>query len=163
MDDQQKISARPKRIWQIVLVCSLALNFAVAGVVVGSFASGRLGEGPPRSFDLGLGPISRALAPQERREVGRSLRRDSVMRDFDLRGRVSGMVRALKADPFEPESLRAYLTEQNAQMAAVTSKAQDALLVTIGQMTPERRAEFADQLLQELSKVRSRPPNPSRG
>ena len=73
------------------------------------------------------------------------------------------MVRALKADPFEPESLRAYLTEQNAQMAAVTSKAQDALLVTIGQMTPERRAEFADQLLQELSKVRSRPPNPSRG
>ena len=110
MDDQQKIRARPRRIWQIVLVCSLALNLAVAGVVVGSFASGRLGEGPPRSFDLGLGPISRALAPQERREVGRSLRRDSVMRDFDLRGRVSGMVRALKADPFEPERLRAYLT-----------------------------------------------------
>ncbi|MFT6076526.1 MAG: hypothetical protein ACJAZ1_003460 [Yoonia sp.] len=163
MVDQHKTGTRPNRVWRIVLVCSLALNLAVFGVVVGSFATGRLGDGPPRSFDLGLGPISRALAPQERREVGRSLRQDREMRDFDLRGRVSGMVGALKADPFEPEILRAYLSEQNAQMAAVQSKAQDALLATISQMTPERRAEFADQLLHELSKVRARQPNPSRG
>jgi hypothetical protein len=149
--------------WQIVLVCSLALNLAVVGIIVGSFASGRFGDGPPRSFDLGLGPISRALAPHERREVGRSLRQDRVMRDFDLRGRVSGMVDALKAEPFEPETLLMFLFEQNAQMAEVQSEAQDALLATISQMTPERRVEFADQLMQELKKVRSRQPNPSGG
>ena len=151
------------RLWRIVLVCSLALNLAVAGMVVGSFASGRLGEGPPRSFDLGLGPVSRALAPNERRDVGRSLRQDRELRDVDLRGRVNGMVEALKAEPFAPEALRTLLSEQNTQMAAVQNKAQDALLATISRMTPERRAEFADQLSDELSKIRSRGPDPSGG
>ena len=163
MVDQEKSGTGPSRMWRIVLVCSLALNLAVVGVVAGSLVSGRLGDGPPRSFDLGLGPISRALAPPERRDVGRSLRQDRMMRNFDVRGRLGGMVDALKAEPFDPETLRVYWSEQNAQMAAVQIKVQDALLETISQMTPERRAEFADQMVQELSKVRSRPPNPSGG
>jgi uncharacterized membrane protein len=163
MADHDKTAMRPSRLWRIILVCSLALNLAVAGVVVGSMASGRLGDGPPRSFDLGIGPITRALSPQERRDVGRSLRQDRVLRDVDLRGRVNGMVDALKADPFAPEALRAFLEAQNAQMANVQGKAQDALLETIADMTPARRQEFADQLQQELSKARPRPPRSSGG
>lgn len=163
MADQQVTAARPSRLWKVVLVCSLALNLAVAGVVVGSMASGRFGDGPPRSFNLGIGPMARALSPQERREVGRSLRQDRVLRDVDLRGRVNGMVDALKADPFVPEALRVFLDAQNAQMSNVQGKAQDALLDTIAQMTHARRQEFADQLHEELSKARPRSARPSGG
>ena len=163
MADQEKATARPSRLWKAVLVCSLALNLAVAGVVVGSMASGRFGDGPPRSFDLGIGPITRALYPQERREVGRSLRQNRVLRDVDLRGRVTSIVDTLKAEQFAPDALRVLLEAQNTQMADVQSKAQDALLDTIADMTPARRQEFADQLLEELSKTRTRGPRPSSG
>ncbi len=163
MAERDKIAARPSRLWKVILVCSLALNLAVAGMVIGSMASGRFGDGPPRSFDLGIGPIARALSPQERRDVGRSLRQDRVLRDVDLRGRVNGMVDALKAEPFVPEALRGFLDAQNAQMSNVQSKAQDALLDTIVQMSSARRQEFADQLQQELSKARPRSRRPSGG
>ena len=153
---KENATSRPSRLWRIILVISLALNLAVAGVVVGSMVSGRTGDGPPRSFDLGIGPIARALSPQERRDVGRSLRQDRVLRDVDLRARGTGMVDALKAEPFAPADLRVFLEEQNVQMGNVQSKAQDALLRTIAEMTPERRQEFADQLAQELSKSRPR-------
>ena len=163
MADQTQTARGPSRLWKIVLVCSLALNLAVAGVVVGSTVSGRMGDGPPRSFDLGIGPFARALSPQERRDVGRSLRQNRVLRDVDLRARMNGMVEALKAEPFSPEALRALLNEQEAQMANVQSKAQDALLTTIAEMTSARRQEFADQLAQELSNSRLRPRRPSGG
>jgi uncharacterized membrane protein len=151
MDDQAK---RPSRLWKIILVCSLALNLAIVGIIGGSLASGRLGDGPPRSFDLGLGPVARALDPQERREIGRSLRQDRELRDVNLRGRVSGMVDALKADPFDPEIVRGLMSEQIARMADVQGRAQDAFIIVITEMSPERRAAFADQLASELSRER---------
>jgi hypothetical protein len=156
MADQLKAPAQPKRIWRIVLVVSLALNLAVAGVVGGTLISGRAGDGPPRSFDLGISPIARALSPEERREVTSSLRRDRVMRGADLRGRADAIVTALKAEPYDPDVMRGLLQEQAAQVATVQGKAQDAFLDAITQMTPERRADFADQLENELSKERPR-------
>jgi hypothetical protein len=142
--------------WRIALVLSLALNLAVVGIVVGSYASGRVGDGPPRSFDLGLGPVSRALLPEERREIGRNLRQNRVMRDVDLRDRVDGMSAVLRAEPFDPEALRVLMDDQAAQISNVQAKAQDAFLAQIAAMTPERRRMFADQLLQEMSKDRRR-------
>ena len=156
MVEDKRPSARPSRLWRTVLVLSLALNLAVVGLVVGSLASGRMGNGPPRSFDLGLGPVSRALAPQERREIGRSLRQDRPLRDFDLRGRVDSMVTALKAEPFDASALRALMDEQAAGMANIQAKAQAATIDQIIAMTPERRRAFADQLTEEVS--RARPP-----
>jgi uncharacterized membrane protein len=147
-------SARPSRLWRIVLVLSLALNLAVVGVVVGAAASGRWGDGPPRSFDLGLGPLARALEPQERRAIGHRLREDRALRDFDLRGRVSRVVATLQADPFDPEALRGLLAEQNQRVATVQATAQEVMLEQIIAMTPERRRAFADQLLEEMSRAR---------
>lgn len=157
MDNAPKTRAKPGRLWRIVLVCSLALNLAVAGLVIGSLAAGRLGDGPPRSFDLGIGPVARALTQQERRHIGHSLRQDRVLRGFDLHGRVSNMVVALKAEPFDPDLLRSLLADQNARTAEVQSKAQAAFLDVILGMAPDRRRAFADQLADELSKARPRP------
>lgn len=156
MAEDSTPSQKPNRMWRIALVLSLALNLAVVGIVVGSYASGRVGDGPPRSFDLGLGPVSRALLPEERREIGRNLRQNRVMRDVDLRARVDGMSAVLRAEPFDPEALRVLMDDQAAQISNVQAKAQDAFLAQIAAMTPERRRMFADQLLQEMSKDRRR-------
>ncbi|KQI72114.1 hypothetical protein AN191_08175 [Loktanella sp. 5RATIMAR09] len=155
MAEDKTPQARPGRLWRVVLVLSLALNLAVIGVVVGSAASGRWGDGPPRSFDLGLGPIARALEPQERRAIGRQLREDRSLRDFDLRDRVNRVVAALQADPFDPDVLRALLAEQNARMTAVQATAQEVVVEEIVAMTPERRRAFAERVLEEMSRARS--------
>lgn len=154
MADDKTPQARPSRLWRIVLVLSLALNLAVIGVVVGSAASGRWGDGPPRSFDLGLGPIARALEPQERRAIGRQLREDRSLRDFDLRDRVNRVVAALQADPFDPAVLRVLLAEQSERITAVQATAQEVVVEQITAMTPERRRAFADKVLEEMSRAR---------
>ena len=163
MVDNKTPSAGPSRLWRIVLVLSLALNLAVVGIVVGSAASGRWGDGPPRSFDLGLGPLSRALAPQERRAIGRRLREDRSLRDFDLRGRLNSVVATLQAEPFDPDALRRSLSEQNQRIASVQATAQEVILEQIIAMTPERRRAFADQLLEEMSRARAPRTRPSGG
>ena len=163
MVDQQSTSGMPRPLWRIVLVCSLALNLAIAGVIGGSLISGRFGDGPPRSFDLGLGPVSRALTQDERRDIGRIMRRDRSLRDIDLRGRASDMVQALKAEPFDADVLRSLMAEQSARVADMQSRAQDAFIAAIADMSTERRTEFADQLARELSKVRPPRARPSGG
>jgi len=137
---------RPSKLWRTVLVCSLALNLAVAGVVGGSLATGRFADGPPRNFDLGLGPVARALAPQERRAITRDLRADRGLRGMDLRGRADAMVVILKSDPFDAAALHALLLAQSEQVATLQARARDAFLATVADMTPERRSAYADQL-----------------
>lgn len=156
MAEDKMPTPRPNRLWRIVLVVSLALNLAVVGVVVGSAMSGRLGKDPPRSFDLGLGPVSRALDKDERREIGRSLRQNAALRDVNLRDRVTDMVAALTAEPFDPDALRGVMDAQAAGMANVQATAQGALVEQIVAMTPERRRAFAAQLTEELSRERPR-------
>lgn len=154
MAEDKLPASRPSRLWRIVLVVSLALNLAIAGIVVGAVVSGRAGDGPPRSFELGIGPMARALEPQERRAIGRALRQDRSLRGVDFRGRVNDMIAALRAEPFDPEALRALMEEQSASIAGIQAKAQDATLSQIIAMTPDRRRAFADQVAEELSQIR---------
>lgn len=140
------------RIWTVVLVCSLALNLAVAGIVGGTLLSGRIGDGPPRSFDLGVGPVAKALERDERRAIGRMLRQNRVLRDLDPRGRASEMLAVLGAEPFDPDALRAIFAEQSDDLVRVQTRAQDALLETIAAMTPERRAAFAAAVAEEIQR-----------
>ena len=156
MADEKMKSAKPSRVWRIVLVCSLGLNIAVAGVIGGSIVTGQFSNGPPRSFDLGLGPVASALLPSERRDVGRSLRQDRGLRGMDLRERADTMVATLKAEPFDPDAFRTLLEVQATQAADVQDGARTAFVAAITQMTPDRRGAFADQLADELSKERPR-------
>lgn len=155
VDDKVK-PAGPSRLWRIVLVVSLALNLAVVGLIGGSLVSGNIGAGPPRSFDLGIGPVARALSPEERRSVGRSLRQDRGLRDVDLRGRGREMMAVLTAEPFDPDAMSTVLAAQSQQVADLQASARNAFVETIAGMTPARRAEFAEQVLNELSKDRPR-------
>ncbi len=155
MVDQVRAVAQPSRLWRIVLVGSLAVNLAIAGLIVGSAFSGRLGGGPPRTFDLGVGPVVRALDRDERRHIGLALRRDRGLRDLDMRANASEMLALLRSDPFDPEALGAVFAGQNAQLALLQQRAQGLLLARITAMSAERRAVFADRLQEELSRARA--------
>lgn len=156
MADDRQTKPGPSRLWRIVLVGSLALNLAVAGLVVGAAVSGRFGDRPPRSFDFGLGPVALALDPAERRAIGGAMRRDGALRAGDPRRNAAAMVAALRAEPFDPDQLQDLMTAHNNQVATLQRKALAALMDQIIAMSPERRAAFADRLQQELSRGRDR-------
>lgn len=147
-------AGRPRRLWRIVLVVSLALNLCVAGLVAGALSTGRLGDGPPRSFNLGQGPVIRALTPQERRGVLRSLRGQRGLQSGDLRGHFAQLRDILDAPTLDTEALRALMTEQMQRNALTQSAAVDGVVTVIAAMSPERRAAFTAQLTQELSRPR---------
>lgn len=156
MDNQNPTRTGPSRIWRVVLVISLAFNLAVVGVVVGAGFSGRFDDRPPRSFDFGLGPLARALEPSERRAIGSAMRRDGALQSVDLRGTASEMIAVLRADPFDADRLETLMADQMMQTATVQRSAQQALLMEITAMSPERRANFADRLDEELTRRRDR-------
>lgn len=162
MADMQDKTRGPSRMWKIVLVCSLALNLAVAGVVAGTLISGRIGDGPPRSFDLGVGPLAQALTQQERRTIGRALRDGRILRDLNPRARAAEMTEVLSSQPFDPDALRGVFEKQRNDVAGVQERAHAVLVTLIADMTPERRAEFASQIAEALESGRGpRPPRAS--
>ncbi|WP_341368724.1 periplasmic heavy metal sensor [Yoonia sp. BS5-3] len=160
MADLPNKTTGASRLMRIVLVISLALNLAVAGLFVGSMASGRLSDGPAPNFDIGLGPIGRALDNDERREVRRSLLSDGSMRRLNLRGRLEQMITAIEADPYDPDVMTDLLADQLDKTTQLQRNVQNGLLQIIADMTPERRAAFAAELREDMS--RNRPPPPQR-
>jgi len=151
------------RLMRSVLVVSLALNLGIAGLFVGAAVSGRLSSGPPQHVEFGLGPIGRALEPEERRDIRRSLRRDGSMRGLNLRGGMEQMITAMQADPFDPDQIRVLMAAQIAKTTQLQGDMQEALLQVISDMTPERRAAFAVQLKDSMSRDRPRRDRPSGG
>ena len=156
-------TVKPRRIWKIVLVISLALNLAVAGIVGGVLVSGHSSDKGPRSFDLGVGPMARALRQDERQQIGRSLRNTRSIRELNPRARVADMVAVLQAEPFDPDALQALMAAQDRRMNAVQVNARAAFLETVIAMTPERRAAFAAQVAEGLSRPRRSPESNSGG
>lgn len=107
--------------------------------------------------------MAAALSGQERRQMVRSLREDRVLRDVDLRGRVAAISDVLRSEPFDRDAFAGLLADQGAQAARMQDSAQRALTATVAAMTPERRQAFADQVEQEMSKSRQRPPRQNSG
>lgn len=152
MDEAMPKKTGPSRIWRIVFVISLALNLAVVGMIIGAGASGKMGKSPPRSFDLGLGPIAAALAPEDRRAIGRSLRGNRDLRGINFRGQFRDLLAALRQDPFAPAALEAILADQSENMMRLQAQARLALIVQIEAMSAEEREAFANRLEQEFKR-----------
>ncbi len=146
--------SKPSRMWRTILVLSLTLNLIVVGIVAGAGLSGRLGNGPPRSFEFGPGPMARALEPQDRRAIGRALREDRDVRGMNLRGQFVQIVSSLRQEPFDPAALQDLMAMQGERFAAIQAKSSEALVAQIVAMTPDERAAFADRLENEMRRPR---------
>lgn len=142
---------KPKRIFRIVLVVSLALNLAFLGLVGGAIARSKAGGGPPRGIELGMGPLGRALSAEDRREVGRSIRdRTGFERGnrAEPRRTIQDIQTLLREDEFDSPALQEVLERSNRRASELQSAAMQALMDRINAMTPADRAEFADRLQQ---------------
>lgn len=132
---------------RIVLGLSLALNLAVAGLAIGSAWKWSRDGGPPRSVDLSLGPLSRALGPEDRRAVIDRLRDEHGQRpDFrEIRRNGEALAGLLRAEEFDVRAFAAELDRIRLMAGAFQQAGQDVLVEQIAGMTPQERQALADR------------------
>ncbi len=146
---------------RVVLVVSLALNLAVAGVAAGWWlrhGGGGHGHHPAR-LDMVGGPLSRALSEADRREIGRGIR--DAMRAHgagraELRESMAALVAELRAEPFDAGAVAARLAAQRAAFAERFEMGQAALVAHLAAMSGTERAAYADRLEAEIAAYRAR-------
>lgn len=145
---------------RIALLVSLALNLLVVGAMAGAFL--RKG-GPEARMDRGPGassygmPYMRALSKDDRRLVGESIRARGLDRKEQRavrRALFAEGLSALRADPFQPEALRAALEKQVAAATKGLQVSQEAWFDHVVAMTPQARAAYADRLEEGLNRRR---------
>jgi len=150
---------------RIVLAVSLGLNLAVIGLVAGIIVRFDGGPPPGRGAEFAL-PYMRALAPEDRRAIIRSVRREQgrpMLRGAERQARYADVIEALRAQPFDRAALDAVVTEQARGAVALQSAAQAAWLDRVSAMDDAARARYADRVAEQAArrgegKKRPRPP-----
>lgn len=141
---------------RVALALSLALNLAVAGVVVGALVQ-RGGKAPRPDLvrSLGFGPFTEALSDEDRAALRRAfLEAAPDMRAARQAVRAEGgaVITALRAEPFDAGTLETAIAALNARNAARVELGQNLLVARIAEMTPEARAAFAERLETSLTR-----------
>lgn len=155
-------TAKPRgtRQWvRVLLFASLALNLMVVGL-----AAGLIWRGPPdhrapsQSRDQSM-PYTRALERDDQRALRRQLR-DAFSGAPHDRGNLARAYRRsvdlLRADPFDPDALRANLDAQSLNALSRLKTGQKVLADYLASMSPSQRAAYADRLEQEITRLQSR-------
>ena len=145
------MTPKPKRIFRIVLVASLALNLAFLGVIGGAFARSKAGGGAPSGIELGVGPLGRALSDDDRREVARNMRERTNLTRGDRgapRRTIRDIQELLRQDSVDAAALEEILDRASRRSSELQAAAQDALVEHISGMSAQDRAAFADRLEQ---------------
>jgi len=151
------IAHKPKRIWRVVLVLSLALNLVVIGIGVG-FATrfhARNDAPPPAVFGS---VYLRALSHESRRSLGdemRMTRKDHAQkhgRNSENNYGYDRAIQILNATPFEPQALRAIMLEQEKVSSEHLAEARDLLLNHLTQMDDDDRQEYAEEIVEILNR-----------
>lgn len=143
---------------KVLLFTSLALNLAVAGVMVGAALKygHRNGHHPPR-LDMVVGPYTHALGDRDRREIGRQLReeysqsrpsREMIRAEFAL------VLAALRATPYDATQVQEILMRQLQAGSERQELGQRLLIQRLGDMSNAERAAFADRLEEGLNRFR---------
>jgi hypothetical protein len=143
--EEQGGARRPGLGIRIALAVSLAANLAVAGVIGGTLLGEQGRSSGPRVRDIGFGPFTAALSPEDRATLGRAFR-DQTTGMRSMRAEVAQLVAALRSDPFDEASLRAAIAAQDARGRARLELGQRLLADRLIAMTPPERSAFADRL-----------------
>lgn len=145
------------------LAISVALNLAVVGGVIGAAINARA-MGPRADFarDLGFGPFTEALKPQERD----LLRKAFLARAPELRNArrqnwadMAALLAELRAEPFDADRLSGLLDAQNKRMAGQLALGQAMMRDFLIEMDPAARRSFADRLEERLRHRRAEAPD----
>ena len=134
---------------KVLLAVSLALNLGVLGLVGGAALRGAGDRGRPDVRDIGFGPFSDALSPQDRQELRRAFLRDGgnprEMRRL-MRSEVGTLLQVLRTEPLQEAELRAAFSQFQQRGQERLELGQRLLADRIIAMSPDDRARFADRL-----------------
>ncbi|MDU8927127.1 periplasmic heavy metal sensor [Alisedimentitalea sp. MJ-SS2] len=157
-EKSQDNGAKPKlsRKLRVVLFVSLALNLLVVGLVVGAGMKHRFGpDGRGGHFDRPGGAMIAALDRQERRALGKEMRRslrDARGQDGAKRIDYNAVIAALTADPYEPDVVRAAVDIPIRRLQDRAEMGRDKLLARLEAMSLEERKAYAQRLREVLER-----------
>lgn len=157
----QKKPGGMRRWLKVVLFVSLALNLAVAGLVIGAALKfGPRGDDhrPPR-LDQVVGPYTHALSARDRLAIGQKLREEyriSRPTHEQIRAEFASVLQALRAHPYDAAQVEAILMRQMQAGTERQELGQRLLIQRLSDMSDADRAAFADRLEDGLN--RHRPP-----
>ncbi|MBY0351401.1 periplasmic heavy metal sensor [Tabrizicola sp.] len=139
-------SAASRRL-KIALVASVALNLAVAGLVLGAW----LGNGPHMGMprDMSFGPFSNALNEADRR----ALRSELIGRAGEFRAsreatraEFAALLAALRTEPFDLAAMKAALAAIETRNAERLKLGRSMIETRLIEMSPAERLAFAERL-----------------
>ncbi|WP_319826372.1 periplasmic heavy metal sensor [Thalassovita sp.] len=146
---------------KVVLFVSLALNVAVAGIVIGvavKFGPPPDGHRPPRQ-DMIVGPYTHALSREDKIRIGKQLRKDYRDQAGPSRAARAAefqeVLGALRATPYDGTKVEAILMRQLRAGAERQELGQRLLLDRLSRMTDAERATYADRLEEGLKRARA--------
>jgi len=162
MKETPNTDAKKRWPWlKIVLFASLALNLLVVGLIAGA----ALGKGPhnrsPGLSALGFSPFVRALPRADRDAIAEAFKQKSgsfqdnrraLRREFDA------FLTSLRAETIDEAELRRLIESQGKRVTERRGLAQELVIERIVAMTPEARAEFADELDKAFKRRGPKPP-----
>jgi len=160
-DPQPGPDQKSKKPWtRILLVFSLGLNLAVAGMFVGAkFAGGDHRDWDRGTEDARIGPYGRAFSKEDRAKLRLTIgARAFRFREHrqNMRSAAAAFIETLRAEPFDIDAARAVLATQRSAQIALQDEGQELMLNHLANMTPEARATFAENLEQGLKRRKPR-------
>ena len=139
---------------RIALAVSVAVNLAIAGVAVGAFLRNHSNGGRDDTVrELGFGPFTEALLPQDRLALRRAFfAKAPDVRNIKRERRADAMavLDALRAPVFSPEALSALMAAQQHRTTQQLALGQQVLRDFMIAMPAQDRAAFAGRLEQRL-------------
>lgn len=134
---------------RVALALSVAVNLAILGLVAGVLLRDGPGMRGAMVRDLGFGPYTEALRPEDRKELRRALfEKAPEIRETRrlMREDMQALLGLLRAEPFDGEAFHARMEAQQDRMEHQLELGQDLLQDFIAAMPPAERRAFADRL-----------------
>lgn len=151
--DGQPPKGKKRRALRVLLIGSVTLNVLIIGVVGGAIFSFKRHDGPPVAGDRFTAPFVRAMSFEDKRAVGREIRRSyrsaSVDRQAD-QARYLEALSLLRQSPFDGEALKVTVVALDEAGVNRRTLARESFLKRISDMSDAERAAYADRLEEEL-------------
>ena len=149
---------------KLLLAVSLAINLGVLGMLGGAALRGAGDRGRPDVRDIGFGPFTDALSPQDRQELRRAFLQDGgnprAMRQM-MRAEVGTLLQVLRTEPLQEAELRAAFNRLRQRGQERLDLGQRLLADHIIAMSPDDRARFADRLEAMMARGGQTSPRPA--
>jgi uncharacterized membrane protein len=138
------------RALQIALAVSVALNLLVAGMAAGAMLNrDKWAEHRAISRDMGFGPLGLAMRPEDRRALRQYLQEKAPQlraANAQRRAELVALQQALRAEPFDPQALRAALENMQQRLSGQLALGQEAVTAVILAIPEADRRAMADRL-----------------